>query len=79
MLDRRTDIFSFGAVLYEMLTGRQAFPGPTMGDILAAVIRAEPDWNRLPSETPPGIRRLLRRCLQKDRNRRLEESRGCAD
>jgi serine/threonine protein kinase/Tol biopolymer transport system component len=74
MLDRRTDMFSFGAVLYEILTAQQAFPGPTVGDILAAVIRAEPDWNRLPSETPPGIRRLLRRCLQKDRNRRLKEA-----
>ena len=72
ILDRRTDIFAFGAVLYEMLTGQRAFPGETIGDILAAVIRAEPDWSKLPANTPSGIRRLLRRCLQKDRNRRLQ-------
>src|SRR6267143_2774585 len=63
VLDPRTDIFAFGAVLYEMLTGQRAFPGETPGDILAAVIRAEPDWRKLPVDTPPGIRRLLRRCL----------------
>ena len=71
-VDRRSDIFAFGAVLYEMLTGQQAFPGETAGAILAAVIRAEPDWRKLPAHTPAGIRRLLRRCLQKDRNRRLQ-------
>ena len=71
-LDRRTDIFAFGAVLYEMLTGQRAFQGDAAGDIVAAVIRAQPDWTRLPADTPPGIRRLLRRCLQKDRHRRLQ-------
>jgi serine/threonine protein kinase len=71
-VERRTDIFAFGSVLYEMLTGRQAFQGETVSDILAAVLRAEPDWTRLPQETPAVIRRLLRRCLQKDRNRRLK-------
>ncbi|HET9942509.1 MAG TPA: protein kinase [Terriglobia bacterium] len=71
-VDRRTDIFAFGAVLYEMLSGQPAFPGDTASAILAAVIRAEPDWQKLPASTPPGIRRLLRRCLQKDRNRRLQ-------
>ncbi|HTG72610.1 MAG TPA: protein kinase, partial [Terriglobia bacterium] len=71
-VDRRTDIFAFGAVLYEMLSGQPAFPGETAGAILAAVIRAEPDWQKLPASTPVGIRRLLRRCLQKDRNRRLQ-------
>jgi serine/threonine protein kinase/Tol biopolymer transport system component len=74
VLDRRTDIFAFGAVLYEMLTGQRAFPGEIAGDILAAVIRAEPDWRKLPADTPSGIRRLLRRCLQKDRNRRLQSA-----
>ena len=71
-LDRRTDIFAFGAVLYEMLTAQRAFQGEAAGDIVAAVIRAQPDWTRLPTDTPPGIRRLLRRCLQKDRHRRLQ-------
>jgi serine/threonine protein kinase len=71
-VDRRTDIFAFGAVLYEMLSGQPAFPGETASAILAAVIRAEPDWQKLPASTPAGIRRLLRRCLQKDRNRRLQ-------
>jgi Tol biopolymer transport system component len=71
-LDRRTDIFAFGAVLYEMLTGQRAFPGEAAGDIVASVIRAQPDWTRLPADTPAGIRRLLRRCLQKDRHRRLQ-------
>jgi serine/threonine protein kinase/Tol biopolymer transport system component len=71
-VDRRTDLFAFGAVLYEMLTGRPAFAGDTFSDTLAAVIRAEPDWTALPSATPAAIRRLLRRCLQKERHRRLD-------
>jgi len=71
-VDRRTDIFAFGAVLYEMLSGEPAFPGENASAILAAVIRSEPDWRKLPANTPAGIRRLLRRCLQKDRNRRLQ-------
>jgi serine/threonine protein kinase len=64
-VDRRTDIFAFGAVLYEMLTGQPAFPGETASAILAAVIRAEPDWRKLPANTPAGIRRLLRRFCKK--------------
>ncbi len=72
-VDRRTDIFAFGAVLYEMLTGRQAFAGKTLGDVLSAVIRDEADRSRLPPDMPSGIHRLLRRCLQKDRNRRLRD------
>lgn len=72
VVDRRTDIFTFGAVLFEMLTGRLAFPGETIAEILAAVLKAEPDWSRLPHETPPGIQRLLRRCLQKDPTRRQQ-------
>src|SRR5262249_32406871 len=71
-VDRRTDIFAFGCVLYEMLTGRQAFQGETVSDILAAVLKLEPDWNRLPDDTPTAIRRLLRRCLQKERSRRMK-------
>src|SRR5262245_4959290 len=71
-VDRRTDIFSLGAVLYEMLTGKPAFQGESISDILASVLKLEPDWTRLPEDTPAAIRRLLRRCLQKDRNRRLQ-------
>jgi serine/threonine-protein kinase len=71
---KATDIFAFGAVLYELLIGKQAFPGDEVSDILAAVIRAEPDWTRLPAETPPSIRTLLRRCLRKDRHQRLQDA-----
>ncbi len=73
-IDRRADIFAFGSVLYEMLTGRQAFPGDTVPEILAAVLKTEPDWGRLPAGTPPSIRKLLRRCLEKDRGRRLQNA-----
>jgi Tol biopolymer transport system component len=69
--DRTADIWAFGCVLYEMLTGRALFRGETIGEILACVLKTDPDWSRLPAETPPGIRRLLRRCLQKDRKLRF--------
>jgi serine/threonine-protein kinase len=69
--DRRSDIWSFGAVLYEMLTGRQAFDGEDMADVLGAVTRLEPDWTRLPASTPPVLRTLVRRCLEKDRSKRI--------
>ena len=72
-LDRRTDIWSFGCVLYEMLAGRPAFEGKTVSDILAAVLRLEPDWSALPPSTPPRLRHLLRRCLEKDLQRRLRD------
>jgi len=74
--DRRTDIFAFGCVLYEMLTGRQAFPGETTAQILARIIEREPDLNDLPAATPAAVRRLLQRCLQKDRTRRLKSADG---
>jgi len=70
---RSADIWAFGCVLYEMLTGQVVFEGETVGEILGGVFRAEPDWQRLPKETPEGIRRLLRRCLQKDRKLRLRD------
>src|SRR5215813_174318 len=63
-VDRRTDIFAFGSVLYEMLTGKFAFHGDTTTETLAAVIRGELDWSLLPAGTPPALRALLRRCLQ---------------
>jgi Tol biopolymer transport system component len=69
---RRTDIWAFGCVLYEMLTGKRAFQGETTSDTLAAVIRADPDWTVLPPNTPLRIRELLRRCLTKDPRRRLQ-------
>ena len=71
-VDRRTDIWSFGCVLYEMLTGRKVFEtGETVSDAVAAILTREPDWNVLPANLPSSIRRLLRRCLEKDPDRRL--------
>src|SRR5215472_13536625 len=72
-VDRRADIWAFGCVLYEMLTGKVAFPGESVTDTLAAVIRAEPDWSQLPASTPPHVPVLLRRCLQKDPKQRLRD------
>jgi serine/threonine protein kinase/Tol biopolymer transport system component len=71
--DRRSDIWAFGAVLYEMLTGRRAFEGEDISDTLAFVIAKEPDWGALPAPTPATIRKLLLRCLQRDRKRRLSD------
>jgi len=70
-VDRRTDIFSFGAVLYEMLTGKQAFAGGSIPDILEAVVKQEPDSSGLEKLSPPS-RLLLNRCLEKDRKLRLQ-------
>jgi eukaryotic-like serine/threonine-protein kinase len=72
-VDKRTDVWAFGCVLYEMLTGRTAFPGKTISDSIAAILEREPEWNALPADTPPSIRQLLRRCLEKDPNRRLHD------
>ncbi len=71
-VDRRTDIWAFGCVLYEMLTGKMAFSGETVTDTLAAVIKSEPDWNAVPANTPSRIRELLQRCLKKDPRQRLQ-------
>ena len=65
-VDRRTDIWAFGCVLFEMLTGRRAFTGDTLSDTLASVLEHEPDWSALPAAVPASIRRLLIRCLRKD-------------
>jgi eukaryotic-like serine/threonine-protein kinase len=70
--DRRADIWSFGAVLYEMLTGTRAFPGKSVSDTLVSVLKEEPDWSALPEDMPAPVRELLRRCLTKDRKRRLQ-------
>ena len=72
-LDRRTDIWSFGVVLFEMLTGRRLFRGDTTSEVLASVIKDEPPWDRLPEECPPAILRLLRRCLRKAPRERLQD------
>jgi serine/threonine protein kinase len=72
-VDKRTDIWAFGCVLYEMLTGRAAFPGETISDTIAAILEREPDLSRLPGTTPRGVQRLLQRCLTKDVKRRLRD------
>jgi serine/threonine protein kinase len=71
--DARSDIWAFGLVLFEMLTGRRGFPGETTVEVLSNVLKTEPDWTALPTTTPPAIRSLLRRCLQKDPARRLRD------
>jgi eukaryotic-like serine/threonine-protein kinase len=72
--DKRADLWAFGVVLYETLTGARAVEGATISDTLASILKTEPDWTRLPAETPSAIRRLLRRCLEKDRRRRLADA-----
>jgi Tol biopolymer transport system component len=71
--DRRADIWAFGVVLYEMLARKTAFPGKTTADILASVLKQEPDWSALPDGTPAPLVQLLRRCLDKDRKQRLRD------
>ena len=73
-VDKRSDLWAFGVVLLEMLTGRQVFGGETTSHVLAAVLKDQPDWTALPANTPSTIRRLLRRCLEKDRTRRLDSA-----
>jgi len=72
-VDKRTDIWAFGCVLYEMLTGRAAFKGASVSDTIAAVLGSEPDWDALPRGTPSAIRQLLQRCLEKDPKRRVRD------
>jgi Tol biopolymer transport system component len=72
-VDKRTDIWAFGCVLYEMLTGRPAFRGETLSDTIVAVLEREPDWKGLPAATPPTVRDLLRRCLEKDQRSRFRD------
>ena len=72
-VDKRTDIWAFGGVLFEMLTARRPFPGASIADTFAAILGQEPDWNTLPAATPRRLRELLRRCLQKDPARRLRD------
>ena len=72
-VDKRADIWAFGVVLFEMLTGKSMFEGETVSDALAAVLRADIDWSQLPADTPPKVARLLRRCLERDVRRRLRD------
>lgn len=69
--DKRSDVWAFGAVLYEMLTGRRAFDGDDVTETLANVLKTEPDWTTLPAAVPPHIRRMLQQCLVKDPRRRV--------
>jgi len=71
--DKRVDVWAFGVVLFEMLSGRRAFEGEEISDVLAAVLRAEPDWTALPTATPTSLRKTLRRCVEKDRKKRLRD------
>ncbi len=73
-VDKRSDLWSFGVVLLEMLTGRRVFAGETVSHVLAAVLKDEPNWDSLPASTPVPVRRLLQRCLQKDRKLRLDSA-----
>jgi len=72
-VDKRTDVWAFGCVLYEMLTGHQAFGGETVSDSISATLGKEPDWSRLPPATPRNIRNVIRRCLEKDSRNRLRD------
>ena len=72
--DKRSDVWAFGCVFYEMLTGRRAFYGEDVSDTLAAVLKGEPDWNALPADVPPAVRALIQGCLRKDRKERVPGS-----
>ena len=72
-MDKRADVWAFGALLYEMLTGRRLFEGETVSDTLAAVLKTDPDWAALPAGTPEAVRKLLRRCLERDTKQRLRD------
>ena len=72
-VDKRADIWAFGVVLYEMLAGKPLFDGETISDVLASVLKDEADWSGLPASTPPAVRRLLKRCVERDPKRRLQD------
>ena len=72
-IDKRTDIWAFGCILFECFSGRRCFAGESVSDAIASILLREPDWTALPADTPPAIRELLQRCLQKDPNHRLRD------
>ncbi|HVG73442.1 MAG TPA: protein kinase [Vicinamibacterales bacterium] len=72
--DKRSDLWAFGCVVFEMLTQKRAFEGEDVSETLAAVLRGDPDWSALPAETPPAIRTLMRRCMERDRRKRVADS-----
>jgi len=72
-VDKRTDIWAFGCILYESLTGKRAFHGATVTETIAAILRGEPDWDSLPADTPRSVRAVLRRCLQKEPKERMRD------
>src|SRR2546425_9461921 len=72
-VDKRADIWSFGAVLYEILAGKKAFEGESVSDTLATVMKLQPDWSALPQDVPASVHKLVRRCLTKDRRQRLRD------
>jgi len=72
-VDRRVDIWAFGCILYECLTAKMAFPGETITEVLASILKGEPDWEELPKDLPANVRAVLSRCLQKDRNLRYHD------
>jgi serine/threonine-protein kinase len=73
LVDKRTDIWAFGCVVYEMLSGRRAFAGETLPDTITAILDDDPDWSLVPDDTPRAVRRLLQRCLEKDPKQRLRD------
>jgi serine/threonine protein kinase len=72
-VDKRTDIWLFGAVLYEMQAGKKAFGGESVSDTLATVMKLDPNWGAMPQDVPASIQKLVRRCLTKDRKQRLRD------
>ena len=73
VVDKRTDIWAFGCVLFEMLTGRRAFAGEDLTETLAALVKSDPEWEALPADTPVRVRQILRLCLEKDARRRIRD------
>src|SRR6476469_6582005 len=72
-VDKRSDVWAFGCLLFEMLTGKKAFEGEDVSDTLASILRGEPDWAALPGDVTPAIRSLIKRCLDKDRRTRIPD------